>query len=97
MTISLNDVKKVAKLASLRITEQEAHRYVENLQGILELAKQLKTVDIESIQPITHCIDLPQHLRVDQVTESNQRDRLQQLTEYVQSGLYCVPLVIESR
>ncbi|MES2998357.1 MAG: Asp-tRNA(Asn)/Glu-tRNA(Gln) amidotransferase subunit GatC [Pseudomonadota bacterium] len=95
MTISLDDVNKVARLASIRITEKEADHYLKNLQGILKLAKQMEAVDTESIQPVAHCFEVIQRLRADKVTETNQRDSLQQLTHYVQSGLYCVPPVIE--
>lgn len=95
MTITLDDVNKVAKLASLKINDEEAAHYLENLQGILKLANQMDAVETESIQAIAHCFDVPQCLRSDEVTETNQRDRLQQLTEQVQSGLYCVPPVIE--
>lgn len=95
MTITLNDVNKVAKLACLRITEEEAMHYLENLQGILKLAKQMETVNTEAIQPVAHCFDIKQRLRPDKVTERNQREQLQQLTQYVESGLYCVPPVIE--
>jgi aspartyl-tRNA(Asn)/glutamyl-tRNA(Gln) amidotransferase subunit C len=95
MTITLDDVNKVAKLASLKINEAEAAHYLENLQGILELANQMEAVATESIQAVAHCFDVPQSLRNDEVTETNQRNRLQQLTEHVQSGLYLVPPVIE--
>lgn len=95
MMITLDDVKKVAKLASLKITEDEAAHHLQNLQGILKLANQMETVATESIQAVAHCFDLQQYLRSDEVTEINQRDRLQQLTKQIQSGLYCVPPVIE--
>lgn len=95
MTITLDDVNKVAGLASLKIDEKEAIHYLENLQDILKLANQMTTVDTESIPAVAHCFDVIQRLRPDKVTEANHRDRLQQLTEHVQSGLYCVPPVIE--
>ncbi|MDQ8040158.1 MAG: Asp-tRNA(Asn)/Glu-tRNA(Gln) amidotransferase subunit GatC [Rickettsiella sp.] len=95
MTITLDDVNKVAELASLKIDKEEAKHYLENLQSILKLANQMETVDTESIQAIAHCFDIKKRLRPDKVTETNSRDYMQQLTESVQSGLYCVPPVIE--
>ena len=95
MTITLDDVNKVAGLASLKIDEKEAAHYLENLQGILKLANQMATVDTESIPAVAHCFDVIQRLRPDKVTETNARERLQQLTTHVQAGLYCVPPVIE--
>lgn len=95
MTITIDDVTKVAKLASLKINEEEATHYLENLQNILKLANQMETVATESIEAVAHCFYLPQCLRSDEVTEINQRNRLQQLSQQIQSGLYCVPPVID--
>lgn len=95
MTITLDDVNKVAGLASLKIDGEETKHYLENLQGILKLANQMETVDTKSIQAVAHCFEIKQRLRPDKVTETNARDRMQQLTDSVQSGLYCVPPVIE--
>jgi aspartyl-tRNA(Asn)/glutamyl-tRNA(Gln) amidotransferase subunit C len=95
MTISRDDVHKVAQLASLHVEESELPRYQKNLQEILDLAKQMETVDTESIEPIAHCFEIAQRLRRDCVTETNQRDTLQALTPHVESGLYSVPPVIE--
>ncbi|MES2142165.1 MAG: Asp-tRNA(Asn)/Glu-tRNA(Gln) amidotransferase subunit GatC [Pseudomonadota bacterium] len=95
MTITLEDVNKAAELANLQINEEEAGYYLKNLQQILELANQMKTVDTKSVQAAAHCFDIQQRLRPDVVNEPNARDRLQKLTPYTQSGLYCVPPVIE--
>jgi len=95
MTIALDDVNKVATLARLRVTEEEAKQHLDSLHGLLKLAKQMEAIDTQTIQPMTHCFDIMQRLRDDNVTETNQRERLQQLTTHVQSGLYCVPPVIE--
>lgn len=95
MTITLDDVNKVARLASLKIDEKEAIHYLENLQDILKLANQMATVNTESIPAIAHCFDVIQRLRPDKVTETDHHNHLQQLTEHIQSGLYCVPPVIE--
>lgn len=95
MTISRDDVHKVAQLARLRIEESELTSYQKNLQEILDLAEQMKTVNTESIEPVAHCFDITQRLRQDCVTQTNQRETLQALTSHVESGLYSVPPVIE--
>ncbi len=95
MTIILDDVNKVAALASLKINPKEANHYLKNLQEILKLANQMDTVDTDAIPAVAHCFDVIQRLRPDRVTETNTRERLQQLTTHVQAGLYCVPPVIE--
>ena len=95
MPITLSEVQKVAKLASLKISVKEADDYLKNLQDILNLANQMEMVPTESIPTSAHCFNVTQRLRSDEVTESNQRDRLQQLSEHIYCGLYCVPIVIE--
>lgn len=95
MAITFDDITKVAKLANLAISKQEALHYLENLQEILKLVNQMKMVDTESILPVAHCFDIAQRLRPDEISETDQRDRLQQLSENVSAGLYIVPPVIE--
>jgi aspartyl-tRNA(Asn)/glutamyl-tRNA(Gln) amidotransferase subunit C len=95
MTITLDDVTKVANLARISIDEKEALHYLENLQEILKLANQMEKVNTESVQAVAHCFDITQRLRPDEITEPDQHERLQQLTQEVQAGLYIVPPVIE--
>jgi aspartyl-tRNA(Asn)/glutamyl-tRNA(Gln) amidotransferase subunit C len=95
MSITLDDVHKVAELANLHIEEIEAMLYLKNLQEILKLATQIDKVDTGSTQAIAHSFDTNQRLRLDKITEKNQRDQLQQLSSHVQAGLYIVPAVIE--
>lgn len=95
MLINLEDVNKIASLARIQINPQEAAQYLKSLQDIFQLATQMSVVNTTSIQPVAHPFGITQRLRPDKVTEIDQREDLQQLTEHTQASLYCVPPVIE--
>lgn len=95
MTISLEEVNKIADLARVQINHEEATRYLESLQSIFKLASQMDKVDTHSVQPVAHPFGITQRLRDDKITEIVHRKDFQQLTDHTEAGLYCVPIVLE--
>jgi aspartyl-tRNA(Asn)/glutamyl-tRNA(Gln) amidotransferase subunit C len=95
MALSKHDIDHIAHLASLELDEQEKADYVEKLSQIIELVEQLGSVDTSDVEPMAHPLDMVQRLREDMVTESNQRDYLQQNAREIEDGLYIVPKVID--
>jgi aspartyl-tRNA(Asn)/glutamyl-tRNA(Gln) amidotransferase subunit C len=91
--LTKDNVVKVAHLARLAIPEQQIATHVKNLSSILELVAQMNTVDTKNITPMAHPLDIPQPLREDRVTETNERDLLQSVADpsAIKSGLYVVP------
>ena len=95
MSLSLDDVKRVANLARIEIGEDEARTALTQLSGIFGLTEQMQAVDTSAIQPMSHAQDLTQRLRDDVVTESDQRELFQSVAPQVENGLYLVPRVVE--
>lgn len=100
MTLVLSDVKRIANLSCLELTDQQAEQTLEKLNGIFSLVEQMRAVDTTGIEPLSHPIavltdDLALRLRADVVTETNQREAFQQPAPATQDGLYLVPQVIE--
>lgn len=95
MSLDRTDVEKIAHLARLNIAEQDIQEYAENLSNILKLVDQMQAVDTHDIAPMAHPMDAIQRLRIDEVTEGNQRDHLQTVAPAVEAGLFQVPKVIE--
>ena len=95
MVLTVDEVKKIAYLARIRIDENDATGYARDLSGILDFVAQMNAVDTEGVEPMAHPLDLPQRLRPDEVTEENQRERFQAIAPAVEAGLYLVPQVIE--
>jgi len=95
MSLTPAEVKSIARLARLAISEQDIPRYAKNLGRILDFVAQLDKVDTASVTPMAHPLDMPQRLRADTVTETDQRKLYQQNAPQVEAGLYIVPKVIE--
>lgn len=100
MSLEFSDVKRLATLAQLELTDEQAQGTLEKLNGIFALVEQMKAVDTRGIEPLNHPIAALQHdlalrLREDTVTEVNRREEYQQVAPATQDGLYLVPKVIE--
>jgi aspartyl-tRNA(Asn)/glutamyl-tRNA(Gln) amidotransferase subunit C len=100
MSIELSDVKRLAILAQLDLTEDQSLRTLDKLNGIFALVEQLKAVDTTGVEPLSQPIaayeeHLALRLRDDIVTEPNRRDDYQKSAPAAQDGLYLVPKVIE--
>ncbi len=95
MEVTEKVVKNIAELAQLEVNQQEMNRLKTGMQTILDLAKQMESVDTNGIEPIYNPLDATQKLREDEVTEKNQRDLYQSIAPATEDGLYLVPRVIE--
>ncbi|MBX3628363.1 MAG: Asp-tRNA(Asn)/Glu-tRNA(Gln) amidotransferase subunit GatC [Nitrosomonas sp.] len=95
MTLSINDVKQVAGLAYIKISEKEAEATLAQLSGIFTLIETMQAVDTSHVEPMSHAQDLVQRLREDKVTELDQRELCQSIAPQIEGGLYLVPKVIE--
>ena len=95
MSLSLQEVKRVAWLARIEISEAEAEAAQGHLNDIFRLIEQMQSVDTEGVAPMAHGQDVVQRLREDKVTESDQHALYQSIAPQVENGLYLVPKVIE--
>ncbi|MGH1538429.1 MAG: Asp-tRNA(Asn)/Glu-tRNA(Gln) amidotransferase subunit GatC [Gammaproteobacteria bacterium] len=95
MSISPEEVLKIANLARLQIKQDEVEQYANDLSSIINLVEQMNAVDTKDILPMAHPLDATQRLREDRVTEENQRDKFQTIAPSAEKGLYLVPKVIE--
>lgn len=95
MSLSPEEVEKIASLARLAVSGQDISAYAKELSAILDLVEQMNSIDTDGVMPMAHPLDLAQRLRADAVTESDQRESLQKNAPRVEAGLYLVPKVIE--
>jgi aspartyl-tRNA(Asn)/glutamyl-tRNA(Gln) amidotransferase subunit C len=96
MSLTRQDVEKIARLARLSITDQEMPVYVTSLSSIVDFVDELSRVDTGSVQPMAHPLDgQHQRLRADVVSETDHHEEYQRNAPRVQAGLYVVPRVIE--
>jgi aspartyl-tRNA(Asn)/glutamyl-tRNA(Gln) amidotransferase subunit C len=96
MSLTRQDVEKIARLARLSITEREMPVYVTSLSSIVDFVAELARVETGSVEPMAHPLDgQHQRLRADMVSETDHHEKYQRNAPMVQSGLYVVPRVIE--
>ncbi|HKC42395.1 MAG TPA: Asp-tRNA(Asn)/Glu-tRNA(Gln) amidotransferase subunit GatC [Burkholderiales bacterium] len=95
MPLNLNDIRRVAHLARIEVTDAELRAAQHELNGILGLVEQLQAANTAGVEPMAHAQDVMLRLREDEVTESDERARFQSIAPRVEAGLYLVPKVIE--
>ena len=95
MTLTVNDVKRIADLAYIEIDDKEAQDTLTQLTGIFNLIESMQAVDTVSVEPMSHAQSVAQRLREDRVSETVERELYQSIAPQVEAGLYLVPQVIE--
>jgi aspartyl-tRNA(Asn)/glutamyl-tRNA(Gln) amidotransferase subunit C len=95
VSLTTDDVKKIAHLARLGIDESDIESYAKDLSRMLDLMTQMSELNTDGVIPMAHPMDQVQRLRPDTVTEQNNREQFQAIAPQVEAGLYLVPKVIE--
>jgi len=99
MSLSLLDVKRIARLARIKLAPEEFHAALEELNGVFALIEELRSIDTSGVAPLTTPLavlsEVALRLRDDVVTESDLRDEYQRCAPSTREGLYLVPKVIE--
>ena len=95
MSLSLEEVGRIARLARIELTPAEAEATQAKLNGIFGLIEQMQAVDTTGVAPMSHPQDVVQRLRPDAVTETDRRAAYQAVAPEAEAGLYLVPKVIE--
>jgi aspartyl-tRNA(Asn)/glutamyl-tRNA(Gln) amidotransferase subunit C len=95
MSLTPDDVRRLARLARIAIDEEASAAVLERLNAVLGLVDQMRSVDTRGIEPMSHALDIAQRLRPDEVRERDRRELYQSVAPAVEDGLYLVPKVIE--
>lgn len=95
MSLSDDQVRRLARLARIAIRPEEFAPVLERLNRVLGLVDEMRRVDTAGVEPMAHPLDAVQRLREDAVTEPDQRERYQSAAPAVEGGLYLVPKVLE--
>ena len=95
MSLNQADLKKIAHLARINVSEQETKVLEEKLQGIMSLIDQMQNVDTDNVEPMSHAIEVSQPLREDIIKETDIRKDSLPLASEVHDSLFVVPQVIE--
>ena len=95
MSVNADQVRHVAKLARIAMSDAEVDALVPELNQILGWVEQLATVDTEGVEPLTAVIEQKLRLRDDVVDDGNVRDAVLLNAPDAQHGFFAVPKVIE--
>lgn len=89
------DIKYVANLARIRLTNEELERFSKQLKGVLKYIDKLKELDIANIQPTSHVLPLKNIFREDRTLPSLNPEEVLKNTPGRQGNFFKVPKVIE--
>lgn len=95
MSVSPEQVRHIAKLARIAMSEEEIERLVPEINNILGWVEQLSEVDTDGVEPLATVIDLKLRLRDDVVTDGKIRDKILANAPLAEHGFFAVPKVIE--
>ena len=99
MPLQPDDLKRLASLARIAVTSDDIAALQSQLNGIFGLIDELQAVDTRGLEPLSHPLDIvspmSQRLRVDAVTELDQRGANMANAPAQENGLFLMPKVIE--
>lgn len=95
MKISQKDVEHIARLARLRLTEQEKLLYSEQLSKILDYIDKLNELDTSNVEPTSHVVNITNVFREDEPLESLSPDEALENAPQRKDNFYKVPKIIE--
>ena len=95
MSIDINTVRKVARLARIRTTDAEAEVLSGELSNILKMIEQLGEVNTDGIEPMTSVIEMQMPAREDAVTDGGIPEKILANAPEQAAGFFVVPKVVE--
>ncbi len=95
MTLSPQDVKKIAKLSCIKITEEEAVKYQAELNSIFKWIEQLQAVDTHGVEPLCGVEGQVMKPREDVVNDGDKQEQVMKNAPVSKYGYFAVPKVIE--
>jgi len=95
VSLTKQQVQHIATRARRQLEDGEADDVVEKLSRIVDFVDQLQAAPTDDVLPMAHPLNMSQRLRADVVTETNQRDFIQENAPSTEGGYYLVPRVLE--
>jgi aspartyl-tRNA(Asn)/glutamyl-tRNA(Gln) amidotransferase subunit C len=95
MSLTLDQVDHIARLARLKLSPEEKERYREQLSAILDYAARLGELDTSSIPPTSSVLPERSVLRPDQARPGLSRETLLERAPEAEAGMFRVPPVLE--
>lgn len=95
MSVDIATVKRVAHLARIAVSEDEANRMTGELNGILGFVEQLSAVDVEGVEPMTSVVPMAMKMRKDEITAGEMAAKITANARESEDHYFLVPKVVE--
>lgn len=95
MSLSKEDVKKVAGLARIHMEDEQLETMAPQLSNIIGFVEQLAEVDTDNVEPLANVVDITLNLREDKITDGNCVDKVLANAPESTQGYFVVPKVVE--
>ena len=96
MSVDLATVRRIARLARIKVAEEDVPRLQGELNSILQWIEQLNEVDVEGVEPMTSAVEgLSLPMREDVVTAGDEPDKVLKNAPKSEDGFFVVPKVVE--
>ena len=95
MSVDQATVRHIARLARIKVTDEEAAKFEGELSAILTWIEQLEEVDTDGVEPMTSVIDVDMKKRTDQVTDGGKPDDIVANAPERENHFFLVPKVVE--
>ena len=95
MSVTKDDVRKVARLSRIAASEEHLDELVGELNGILGWIDQLNEVDVSDVEPLTSVVETRLPMRDDVVTDGNISDQVLANAPRTEDGFFIVPKSVE--
>ncbi|MEL6324947.1 MAG: Asp-tRNA(Asn)/Glu-tRNA(Gln) amidotransferase subunit GatC [Pseudomonadota bacterium] len=95
MSVTKDDVRKVARLSRIAVTDDRLDNLVDELNGILGWIDQLNEVDIEGVDPMTSVVETRLPMREDVVTDGDKAGDVLANAPKSEDGFFVVPRSVE--
>ncbi|WMT90350.1 Asp-tRNA(Asn)/Glu-tRNA(Gln) amidotransferase subunit GatC [Pelagibacterium sp. H642] len=95
MSVDADTVRRIGRLARIRITEEEVAAYEGELNAILGFVEQLGEVDVEGVEPMTSVTPMQLRRRDDKVTEGGYAEKIVANAPISEDNFFMVPKVVE--
>jgi aspartyl-tRNA(Asn)/glutamyl-tRNA(Gln) amidotransferase subunit C len=95
MALDKAAVARIARLARIRVAEEDLEPLATELSGIVDWVERLMAVDTDGVPPMTSVADMTLPMRDDAVTDGNRRDAVLGNAPRAARGFFAVPKVVE--
>lgn len=95
MSISREEIKHIANLSRLNVSDNELDKYAETLSNIVNMANEINQLDTDNVKPTAHVLENVNVFRKDEVKSSYPREKILENAPTKESGCISLPKVVE--